>query len=486
MDLSKEDRYLEQWTESEAVATRMLSILNDLRIQRGVLVHVYGRSVAKVSSTEILKAHRHAHLILGRELTVQDTLPVLQALSGLDLGPCRIDLGKLTVKYQNGGLGAESVDTFVARELAAITTGVTPVLRKPQDLVLYGFGRIGRLVARVMLDKVGRGDKIRPRAIVVRKIAKNDLHKRAALLRLDSVHGTFPGTIEIDDQEQAIVANGNLMRLIEAPSPDQVDYTRYGIDNAIVVDNTGKFTDREGLSLHLKSPGVKSVLLSAPGKGDVPNIVYGINNSTLPRDERVVSAASCTTNAIVPILKVVNDKFGIVSGHVESCHSYTNDQNLIDNYHKKPRRGRSAPLNMVITSTGAAEAVSKVLPDLKGKLTGNAIRVPTPNVSLAILQLKLERATTREEINEHLRRIALNSPLQNQIDFTTSEDIVSSDIVGSRHAGVVDGEATIVNPADPKNVVLYVWYDNEFGYTCQLMRLIQQMAEIDLPELPLD
>src|SRR5512138_1253589 len=194
MDLTKDDRYLDLWTESEAVATRMLSVLNDLRIQRGVLVHIYGRSVAKVDSTSILKAHRHAHLILKRELTVQDTLPVLQALAGLDLGPCRIDLGKLTVKYQNGGLGNLSVDAFVARELASVCTGVKPVLKRPLYLVLFGFGRIGRLVARVMLDKVGRGDKIRPRAIVVRKIAKDDLRKRAALLRLDSVHGTFPGT----------------------------------------------------------------------------------------------------------------------------------------------------------------------------------------------------------------------------------------------------------------------------------------------------
>jgi len=277
-----------------------------------------------------------------------------------------------------------------------------------------------------------------------------------------------------------------LMRIIEASAPDQIDYTQFGIDNAIVVDNTGKWRDREGLSQHLKAKGVKSVLLTAPGKGDIPNIVYGINNQDLDPEERIVSAASCTTNAIVPVLKVINDRFGIVNGHVESCHAYTNDQNLIDNYHKAERRGRAAALNMVITSTGAAKAVAKVLPELKGKLTGNAIRVPTPNVSLAILQLTLEKPTSTAEINEYLRDIALNSALRNQIDYTTSSDIVSSDIVGSRHAGVVDGQATIVSEADPRNVVIYVWYDNEFGYTCQLMRLIQQMADIHLPELPLE
>lgn len=484
MDLSKNDRYLKVWTDSEALATKMLSYLNELRTERGVLVHVYGRSIAKVNSTDILKMHRHARLILGRELTVQDTYPVIQSVAKLDLGPCRIDLGKLTVKFQESGIGLDALDGFVAGELKAVTTGYMDVLAKPQHVVLYGFGRIGRLVARVLLDKVGRGDKLRPMAIVVRSMGPDDLKKRAALLRLDSVHGNFSGTVQLDEEENGIVANGNLMRFISANTPEEIDYTKYGIEDAIVVDNTGKWRDREGLSRHLKSRGVKSVLLTAPGKGDIPNIVYGINNKTLDPEERIVSAASCTTNAIVPVLKVMHERFGIASGHVESCHSYTNDQNLIDNYHKAARRGRSAPLNMVITSTGAAKAVAKVLPDLKGKLTGNAIRVPTPNVSLAILKLTLEKKTSVEEVNEYLRGIALNSALQNQIDYTSSEDIVSTDIVGSRHAGVVDGMATIVNDADPRNVVLYVWYDNEFGYTCQLMRLIQQMAGINLLELP--
>ncbi len=484
MDLSKDDRYLKMWTYSEALDTKMLSHLNDLRTERGVLVHVYGRSIAKVNSTDIMKVHRHARLILGRELTVQDTYPVIAATAKLNLGPCRIDIGKLTVKYQESGTGPGNIDNFVAEQLAPAITGSRDVLTRPQDVVLYGFGRIGRLVARVLLDKVGRGDKIRPRAIVVRSMGPDDLKKRSALLRLDSVHGNFSGTVQLDEEENGIVASGNLMRIISAANPEEIDYTRYGIHDAIIVDNTGKWRDREGLSRHLKCPGVKSVLLTAPGKGDIPNIVYGINNKDLNPAERIVSAASCTTNAIAPVLKVVSDRFGIVSGHVESCHAYTNDQNLIDNYHKAARRGRSAPLNMVITSTGAAKAVAKVLPELKGKLTGNAIRVPTPNVSLAILKLTLEKPTSVQEVNEYLRSIALNSPLQNQIDYTSSEDIVSTDIVGSRHAGVVDGQATIANEADPRNIVLYVWYDNEFGYTCQVMRLIQQMAGINLMELP--
>ncbi len=486
MDPSKGERYFKLWNDSEAITVKMLSILNDLRVERGVLAHVYGRSIAKVSSVEILKVHRHTRLILGRELTVQDTYPVLQAVGKLDLGPCRIDLGKLTVKYQAHAAEHPSLDAFVRSELAAVATGMHKVLGRPQDVVLYGFGRIGRLLARILVDKTGRGDKIRVRATVVRKGAEGDLKKRAALFRMDSVHGPFAGTTQVDEEDNAIVANGTLMRVLYSESPDQIDYTAYGIDDAIVIDNTGKWRDRKGLERHLAAKGVKSVLLTAPGKGDIPNIVYGINHQGLDPAERIVSAASCTTNAITPVVKVIQDRFGIVSGHMETVHAYTNDQNLIDNFHKKARRGRSAPLNMVITETGAASAVAKVLPEMAGKLTGNAIRVPTPDVSLAILQLRLEKATTREELNDFLRGIAVNSPLQNQIDFTTSPDIVSSDIIGSRHAGVVDGEATIVSGTDGRNAVLYVWYDNEFGYACQVMRLLQRMAGIHLPELPVD
>jgi glyceraldehyde 3-phosphate dehydrogenase len=484
MDPTRADAYFSQWNESESITVKMLSILNDLRVERGVLVHVCGRSIAKVSSVEILKVHRHARLVLGRELTVQDTHPVLQAVGRLDLGPCRIDLGKLTMKFHAHADEHASVDAFVAKELASACTGVRGVLPRSQDVVLYGFGRIGRLLARILVDKTGRGDKIRVRATVVRPQKDGDIKKRAALFRMDSVHGPFAGTTQIDEAENAIVANGNLIRVLYADGPEQLDYTPFGIQDAIVVDNTGKWRDRDGLGRHLSTPGVKAVLLTAPGKGDIPNIVYGINHDGLDPNERIVSAASCTTNAIVPVLKVVHERFGLVSGHVETVHAYTNDQNLIDNFHKKARRGRSAALNMVITETGAASAAAKVLPVLAGKLTGNAIRVPTPDVSLAILQLRLDKSTSKEAINDYLRRIALNSPLQNQIDFTTSPDIVSSDIIGSRHAGVVDGEATIVNGSDGRNVVLYVWYDNEFGYACQVMRLLQRMAGIQLPEFP--
>jgi len=336
-------------------------------------------------------------------------------------------------------------------------------------------------LARILIEQAGGGNKLRLRAAVVRKGSDDDLAKRASLLRRDSVHGHFEGTIRVDEEENAIIANGNMIRIIYADSPEEIDYSQYGINNAIVIDNTGKWRDRDGLGKHLVPEGTSQALLTAPGKGDIPNIVYGANHETLDPNEKIISAASCTTNAIVPTLKAISDKFGIVNGHVETCHSYTNDQNLIDNYHSKERRGRSAALNMVITETGAAKAVAKALPELAGKLTGNAIRVPTPNVSLAILNLTLEKETTVEELNDYLREMSLNSPLQDQIDYTNSPEAVSTDMVGSRYAGVVDSLATIV---EGNRCVLYVWYDNEFGYSYQVVRIVEQISGMKLEHWP--
>jgi glyceraldehyde 3-phosphate dehydrogenase len=299
----------------------------------------------------------------------------------------------------------------------------------------------------------------------------------------DSVHGAFQGTLRVDEENNSLIANGNEIKVIYANAPEEIDYTQYGIEDAMIIDNTGMWRDEAGLSRHLEAKGAAKVLLTAPGKGNMKNIVYGINDDQISADDKILTAASCTTNAIAPVLKVVNDKFGIVKGHVETVHAYTNDQNLIDNYHTGSRRGRSAALNMVLTETGAAKAVVKAIPELEGKLTGNAIRVPIPNVSMAIMNLTLEKGTTREELNEFLRDIALNSNLQNQISYTESPDAVSSDFVGSREAGIVDSNATIVNG---NHVVLYLWYDNEFGYCCQVGRMVYKMAGIIYQQYPLE
>jgi glyceraldehyde 3-phosphate dehydrogenase len=333
----------------------------------------------------------------------------------------------------------------------------------------------------LLIERTGPMAHLRLSAIVIRPGKDGDLEKRASLLRRDSIHGAFNGSITVDEEDCAIKANGAFIKVIYAKSPSDIDYTQYGINNALVVDNTGIWTDEESLGQHLKSKGVAKVLLTAPAKGDIKNVVYGVNHNDILPEDTMISAASCTTNAITPVLKALNDKYGIKNGHVETVHSYTNDQNLIDNYHSADRRGRSAPLNMVITSTGAAKAVAKALPELKGLLTGNAIRVPTPNVSMAIMNLNLKKSTNRDELNNYLRSVSLNSDLREQIDYTSSTEIVSCDLVGSRFAGVVDSQATI---AEDDRAVLYVWYDNEFGYSCQVVKVMHKMAGVNILSLP--
>jgi glyceraldehyde 3-phosphate dehydrogenase len=470
------------WKNREEIAESMIPIIGKLQRERDVTVLVHSRSLVNKSVVSILKTHRFARQIAGEELSVTETLPFLKALTGLDLGPSQIDLGMLAADYRTQGDGL-SVEEFTARAVAG-ATGENKIERcEPRDVVLYGFGRIGRLVARLLIEKAGSGNGLRLRAIVVRPSGvepAEDLVKRASLLRRDSVHGQFQGTITVDEANGAIIANGNEIKLIYAGDPSEVDYTAYGIDNAILIDNTGKWRDREGLSKHLR-PGIDKVVLTAPGKGDVPNIVHGVNHDTVKPDERILSCASCTTNAIVPPLKAMADEYGVLRGHVETVHSFTNDQNLLDNYHKSDRRGRSAPLNMVITETGAASAVTKALPDLKARITGSSIRVPVPDVSIAILSLTLGRETTRDEVLDHLREVSLHSPMRRQIDFTNAPDAVSSDFIGSRHASIVDAGATKV---EGDNAILYLWYDNEFGYSCQVIRVVQHVSGVEYPTYP--
>ena len=520
------DTCLHDWTEREAIAESMIPVIGGLYRNRNVITSLYGRAIINRSVIEIMKAHRFVRHIENEEISVQDTFPILQVLSELDVNSIHVDIGRLAVKFRKQGEGRE-LRQFVIDELGD-AVGQPENFGENRDVVLYGFGRIGRLLARILVEKSGAGKALNLRAIVVRRGKGNDLEKRASLLRRDSIHGTFRGTVTIDEENEALIANGNYIKIIYANNPAEIDYSQYGINNALVIDNTGVWRDEDGLGQHLKSKGVSKVLLTAPGKGDIKNIVYGINNALVIdntgvwRDEdglgqhlkskgvskvlltapgkgdiknivyginhndidaadTILSAASCTTNAITPVLKVMNDEYGIKNGHVETVHSYTNDQNLIDNYHNGDRRGRSAPLNMVITETGAAKAVAKALPELKGKLTGNAIRVPTPNVSMAILSLNLSRDVSVEEVNDYLRNMSLNSDVQRQIDWVNSPEVVSTDFVGNSHAGIVDAKATIVNG---EHVNLYVWYDNEYGYSRQVVRIAHQLCGVEYPTYP--
>ncbi|WP_328656231.1 glyceraldehyde-3-phosphate dehydrogenase [Streptomyces sp. NBC_00334] len=470
------------WKNREETAESMIPMIGKLHREQDVTILLHSRSLVNKSVVSILKTHRFARQIAGAELSVTETMPFLRALTTLDLGPSQIDIGMLAATHKADDRGL-SVEEFTAEAVAGATGANKIDRREGRDVVLYGFGRIGRLVARLLIEKAGSGNGLRLRAIVVRgggERAAEDIVKRASLLRRDSVHGQFQGTITVDEDNSTILANGNAIKVIHADDPAQVDYTAYGISNAILIDNTGKWRDREGLSKHLR-PGIDKVVLTAPGKGDVPNIVHGVNHDTIKPDERILSCASCTTNAIVPPLKAMEDEYGVLRGHVETVHSFTNDQNLLDNYHKSDRRGRSAPLNMVITETGAASAVAKALPDLKARITGSSIRVPVPDVSIAILNLQLAREASREEVVDHLREVSLTSPLKRQIDFISAPDAVSSDFIGSRHASIVDAGALKV---EGDNAILYLWYDNEFGYSCQVVRVVQHVSGVEYPTYP--
>ena len=487
MERPSVDDYFSDWKQREALVQEMIPVIGRLFSQRNVDILIYGRHLHNRSVTFIMKSHRFVRQAERNEMSEFETHPMLMAMAKLDLWHAQIDLGKLTVRYmehQNDkGDKAQLADDFVSQELDYLDGKREKPIDKSQDVVLYGFGRIGRLMARLLIERTSTGEVMRLRAIVVRPAGPGDLEKRASLFTADSVHGAFQGTVRVDEENNCLIANGNVIKVIQAHSPDEIDYTKYDIDEALIIDNTGKWRDEEGLGLHLKANGASRVILTAPGKGNLKNIVYGINDDEMEPDDKIVTAASCTTNAIAPVLKVVNDRLGIEHGHIETVHAYTNDQNLIDNYHKKSRRGRSAALNLVLTDTGAAKAVAKVVPELAGKLSGNAIRVPTPNVSMAIMNLTLRQETSKEELNEFLRDIALHSKLQNQISYTESPDAVSSDFVGTREAGIVDSNATIVNG---KNCVLYLWYDNEFGYCCQVARMVNKMAGVSYKAYPIE
>ena len=404
---------------------------------------------------------------------------MITALSELELGPAEIDIGIIAAAFLFDDRDL-SIEEFVQDSVKELIGQKGSILESAQDVVLYGFGRIGRLLTRMLIEDSGGGDNLRLRAIVVRKAVDDDLIKRANLMRTDSVHGPFKGTVRVIEEENKLIINGNEVQVIYANNPSEIDYTSYGIKDALLIDNTGVWRNQEGLGKHLNCKGIAKVLLTAPAKDGIKNIVHGINNEIMDNDE-ILGAASCTTNAIVPTLKVLNDEFKILSGHIESVHSYTNDQNLIDNFHKKERRGRSAALNMVITETGAGKAVGQVLPELMGKLTANAVRVPTPNVSLAIINLRFESDVSVEELNNFLRQKAFHSELKEQIGFTNSPEVVSTDFVGDRHAGIIDSAATIANG---NKCVLYVWYDNEYGYTAQLVGLAKEMVGLTYKRYP--
>ena len=474
-DANSYEKELAFQADRRKATTEFIKIISDLWYDKSIEVVLFKNQIIDRNVSDIINLHEYAGEFVQKPISIFDSVEILRAINDINLPPAKLDIGKLTYEYHSQNDLSGNVKAFVIDKLADARSSKEI---KPKDVVLYGFGRIGRLLARELMAKTGKGNQLRLRAVVTRgEITEEILEKRAALLRTDSVHGQFSGTVETDVERKALVINGTTVYLINANNPEDVDYTQYGILNALVIDNSGAFRDKKALSRHLEAKGANRVLLTAPGK-EVPNIVHGVNHSDYDPDKtKIFSAASCTTNAITPVLKVIDDSLGIVKGHLETIHAYTNDQNLVDNMHKKYRRGRAAALNMVITETGAGKAVAKALPSLEGKLTSNAIRVPVPNGSLAILNLQVAAETSKEALNTILKKYALEGDLVEQIKYSLSNELVSSDIIGTSAPSIYDSKATIVSP-DGKNIILYVWYDNEYGYSHQVIRLAKYIAKV--------
>jgi glyceraldehyde 3-phosphate dehydrogenase len=475
--LHKYQSEFQNWIEKEKKALELINVVGQLWFDRSIELVLFRKPLFDVGSSEILAHHQYAKQISGKEISIYETLELAHTIARSNLAPSRVDIGRLAAEWLDENNNYVTLSDFVISKLGR-HIGKDKKSLVPKDVVLYGFGRIGRLAARELILQAGKGEQLRLRAIVTRSYSDEELIKRAELLRTDSVHGPFQGIIIEDFINKALIINGQTVYIVAAAAPEEIDYTTYGIEDALLIDNTGIFRDRAGLGRHLKSKGISQVLLTAPAKDDIPNVVSGVNdiiNGIL--DSEILSSASCTTNAIAPVLKVIHDAFGIEKGHIESIHSYTNDQNLLDNYHRKYRRGRSAALNMVITETGAASAVTKIIPTLTGKLSGNAVRVPTPNVSLAILNLSLRKITTRDKVVNTLKQASLFGNLAEQLEFSISNELVSSDLIGNSHASIIDGPAIILSE-DKKSVVIYAWYDNEYGYTRQVIRLAKKMSDV--------
>ena len=328
-------------------------------------------------------------------------------------------------------------------------------------VAINGFGRIGRLVARAILERPDCGLEL----VSVNDLA--DAKANAWLFKHDSVHGKFPGDVSVDGSD--IVVNGKRIHVTAERDPANLPHAAQGVELAL--ECTGFFTDRDSAQKHIDA-GAKRVLISAPAKGVDLTVVYGVNDDKLTAEHKIVSNASCTTNCLAPVAKVVHEKFGIRSAQMTTIHSYTNDQQLLDLPHKDVRRARAAALSMIPTSTGAAKAVALVLPELKGKFDGISVRVPTPNVSLVDVVMDLEKETTAEEVNRAFKDAA-NEELRGILDFC-EEPLVSVDFKRNPNSSIVDAEYTKVIGGNMLKVLS--WYDNEWGYSCRVRDLIKYIA----------
>lgn len=453
---------INEYKEQEQDCITITLLANILWKDRNILCLYHGHSLVDEKIDFLLNFHRNLSTS-KKDYNLRIVLDILKELILLPELPQVIDIGILKSSFEHSQ--PISKESLIAKLWYIHLNNNS----ESRDIVLYGLGRIGRLLARELCSDPALKIQLKLRAVVTRDpIGYKYLQKRASLLLKDSIHGRFSGRIDIDEKSNSLIINGLQVQFISSQTSNEINYSDYGIQEAILIDNTGKDRGKESLKNHLRCPGISKVIVTAPAKG-IPNIVFGVNHiQSFHKDLDLYSTASCTTNAISPVLNSIEEKYGIIKGHVETIHAYTNDQNLVDNMHAKTRRGRAAALNMVITETAAGAAVAKIIPKLADKLTSNAIRVPIANGSLAILILELKKKTTVNEVHQLLLASASIPTKHRQISLSFDDELVSTDIIGNRSAGVVDGCASSVSK-DGGTLTLYVWYDNEYGYSMQVL-----------------
>ena len=321
---------LNTFISEEKAATQLMHSVNSLLYEKGIELVLFRRHLLDENVSEILRLHQYASEFVKKPISIFESSSLAHKLTMMDLAPAKIDIGKLAYEYNAEKSQYKNIEAFLNEKIGFMKNS-TDKNQKSKDVVLFGFGRIGRLCARELIKQAGKGQQLRLKGVILRKIDKKSLHKRCALLRQDSVHGKFASSIEINDHDYSIIINGQKIQFFDETNKDKLE--EHGIHDALLIDNTGVYKDYDSLKKHLTLSGVTKVLLTAPGAG-LPNIVYGVNQSDISiQDDQIISAASCTTNAIAPILKVINDNTHIHKGHIETIHAYTNDQNLLDNMH---------------------------------------------------------------------------------------------------------------------------------------------------------
>lgn len=457
--------------DMELTASLLITAAISQYSNNSVRVDFCGRAVHSFAPAELLQEFKRQQILGGQSLNRKITT-ALDIVNGLWGGAKHQHFDLATVLAAQGRLAPPQTEQEHLKMCAH--SGA------PRQVVVYGFGRIGRLLCRLAASN-GLVPHLELAAIVVRPSSNKEqteqrLRQRIELLQRDTVHGDAKMSVALIYRGgQAYLQLGHLkILIIEAAQPQEANYQKYGLSNdLLVIDSTGSVKDAAGLKQHLTT-GAAKVLLTAPSS-DAPTFVYGINHQDIKDSQTVLSAASCTTTAVVTALNVLLPHYGIERGHLETVHAYTSDQNLVDNTHSSNRRTRSAAANMVISTTGAAKAIEQVLPQLAGKFTGNAVRVPVTDGSLAILILTLDKPADSDHIQQIFKQAALHSAGVLEVDWSGMH--ASSDTVGKTAACVVDLEATICSDSQ---LILYLWYDNELGYARQVWRLAEHLQELEI------